>query len=207
MFYRNTLWITDKMTSILSLQTCIEENIYLVYQNFLRQLFHHRSKCGFTPQIRAAQFEREIGDENVSILLPDRLYCCQKRKVSSVHHVSMNVTLCLQDIERLQKEIQHLNDTVFSKTFKAPSAWADREVKYKMEKRTWELELQGLKERLKGLQDENEGYRAANRAAEFEETVKASSYSYRCSCGYFCTTVVKQDGIPHLSNRLIELAC
>jgi hypothetical protein len=29
---------------------------------------------------------------------------------------------------------------VFSKSFKAPSAWAEREVKYKMEKRAWEIE-------------------------------------------------------------------
>ena len=84
----------------------------------------------------------------------------------------------LQEIERLQKEIQHLNDTVFSKTFKAPSAWADRELKYKMEKRSWEVELQGFKEQVKSLQEENEGYRAANRAAEFEQNIQVESFSH-----------------------------
>ena len=83
----------------------------------------------------------------------------------------------LQEIEKLQKEIQHLNDTVFSKTFKAPSAWADRELKYKMEKRSWEVELQGFKEQVKTLQEENEGYRAANRAAEFEQNIQVVCFS------------------------------
>lgn len=38
---------------------------------------------------------------------------------------------------QLQGEVEKLNDTVFSKTFRAPSAWAEREVKYKMEKKDW----------------------------------------------------------------------
>ena len=39
------------------------------------------------------------------------------------------------------KELEDLNSTVFSKSFKAPSAWAEREVKQKMEKRAWEIEV------------------------------------------------------------------
>ena len=48
---------------------------------------------------------------------------------------------CLQENERLQKEVDELNSTVFSKSFKAPSAWAEREVKYKMEKKAWDEQV------------------------------------------------------------------
>ena len=78
----------------------------------------------------------------------------------------------LQEIERLQREIQQLNETVFSKSFKAPSAWAEREVKYKAEKRAWEQQVAGLKEQIRGLSDENRGYRESNKAAEFEDQIK-----------------------------------
>ena len=42
---------------------------------------------------------------------------------------------------QLKGEVEKLNDTVFSKTFRAPSAWAEREVKYKMEKKAWDTEV------------------------------------------------------------------
>ena len=42
---------------------------------------------------------------------------------------------------QLQGEVEKLNDTVFSKTFRAPSAWAEREVKYKMEKKDWDIQV------------------------------------------------------------------
>ena len=44
----------------------------------------------------------------------------------------------LQESERLRHEVDELRDTMFSKSFKPPSAWAEREVKYKMEKKDWE---------------------------------------------------------------------
>ena len=78
----------------------------------------------------------------------------------------------LQDSQRLQTEIQQLNDTVFSKSFKPPSAWADREVKYKMEKRAWEQEKASLKEQMAKLKEENRAYRESNKAAEFEKQVQ-----------------------------------
>ena len=43
---------------------------------------------------------------------------------------------------QLQGEVEKLNDTVFSKTFRAPSAWAEREVKYKMEKKDWDTQVE-----------------------------------------------------------------
>jgi hypothetical protein len=47
----------------------------------------------------------------------------------------------LQEKERLAQTVDELNDIVFSKTFKAPSAWADRERKYKMDARDWDVEV------------------------------------------------------------------
>lgn len=50
----------------------------------------------------------------------------------------MHSTRLLQEAERLRHEVEELRDTMFSKSFKPPSAWAEREVKYKMEKKAWE---------------------------------------------------------------------
>ena len=72
----------------------------------------------------------------------------------------------------MQGEIQQLNDTVFSKSFKPPSAWADREVKYKAEKRDWEQKFGNLNEQIKRLTAENQAYRDNNKAAEFEAQIK-----------------------------------
>ena len=56
-----------------------------------------------------------------------------------MHHVASLIfeALCMQEKLKLAREVEDLNNTVFSKSFKAPSAWAEREVKYKMEKRDW----------------------------------------------------------------------
>lgn len=66
---------------------------------------------------------------------------------------------------------------MFSKSFKAPSAWAEREVKYKMEKRAWEQQVASLKEQMRSLQEENRKYREVNRAAEFEDQIKVTPQS------------------------------
>ena len=50
----------------------------------------------------------------------------------------MSPSHVLQECERVRQEVEELRDTMFSKTFKPPSAWAEREVKYKMEKKAWE---------------------------------------------------------------------
>ena len=80
-----------------------------------------------------------------------------------------------QEQERLAKEVTHLNETVFSKSFKPPSAWADREVKYKAEKRDWNAQLARLQGTIDRLRDENLGYREANKTAEFERRIKVRS--------------------------------
>ncbi|KAK9865382.1 hypothetical protein WJX84_001458 [Apatococcus fuscideae] len=79
-----------------------------------------------------------------------------------------------QENERLQKEVDELNSTVFSKSFKAPSAWAEREVKYKMEKKAWDEQVKKLKASIQKLKAENEGYRQDNKAAEFEAQLQVA---------------------------------
>ena len=78
----------------------------------------------------------------------------------------------LQEKEALAQEVEHLNSTVFSKTFKAPSAWAEREVKYKMEKRDWDSKGRKLREQLRKVEAENAAYRASNKTAEFEARIE-----------------------------------
>lgn len=85
----------------------------------------------------------------------------------------------MQDNERLAKEVQELNDTVFSRSFKAPSAWAEREVKYKAEKRDWTAQQQRLQNTIDRLREENLGYRASNKAAEFEDRIQVSATNGR----------------------------
>jgi hypothetical protein len=72
--------------------------------------------------------------------------------------------------------VAELNDTVFSKSFKAPSAWAEREVKYKMEKRDWESKVEKLRVTLRGLQAENAAYRAASKTSEMEEQIVVCNF-------------------------------
>lgn len=92
-----------------------------------------------------------------------------------------------QEKERLQADVAELNDTVFSKSFKAPSAWAEREVKYKMEKRDWESKVDKLRQQLRALQAENAAYRAASKTSELEEQIAVRPACTKCptyqSCG------------------------
>ena len=81
----------------------------------------------------------------------------------------------MQENERLGKEVTELNETVFSRSFKAPSAWAEREVKYKAEKRDWNAQLARLQGTIDRLREENLGYRASNKAAEFEDRLKVGA--------------------------------
>ncbi|BDA47090.1 probable Laminin-like protein epi-1 at N-terminal half [Coccomyxa sp. Obi] len=76
---------------------------------------------------------------------------------------------------KLAREVEDLNNTVFSKSFKAPSAWAEREVKYKMEKRDWDAESKKLRETIAKLETENARYRAENKAEEFEAQIQVLS--------------------------------
>lgn len=77
-----------------------------------------------------------------------------------------------QESERLHAEVQELTDTMTGKTFKAPSAWAEREVKYKQDKRSWEEQQKELADRLAVVQRDLESYRGASKAPEFEERIQ-----------------------------------
>ena len=94
-----------------------------------------------------------------------RLHAASLCHLNSCDHVP-------QEKEALAREVEHLNNTVFSKHFKAPSAWAEREVKYKMEKRDWDAESRKLREMLAKLEAENAAYRASNKTAEFEAQIQ-----------------------------------
>lgn len=92
-----------------------------------------------------------------------------------------------QEKDKLAREVEDLNNTVFSKSFKAPSAWAEREVKYKMEKRDWDAQSLKLRDSIAKLEAENARYRAENKAAEFEAQIQVSlpvSIIHFCTCHY-----------------------
>lgn len=73
---------------------------------------------------------------------------------------------------QLQGEVEKLNDTVFSKTFRAPSAWAEREVKYKMEKKDWDTQVERLQGIINKLTAENVEYRDNNKTQQFEVRIQ-----------------------------------
>eukprot|EP00889_Picochlorum_renovo_P002757 jgi/Picre1/29787/NNA_005169.t1 len=60
----------------------------------------------------------------------------------------------------LSKEVEELTETMTSKQFKAPSAWAEREVKYKLEKKEWEEEVEDKNAKIRALESENEMLRS-----------------------------------------------
>lgn len=60
----------------------------------------------------------------------------------------------------LSKEVEELTETMTSKQFKAPSAWAEREVKYKLEKKEWEEEVEDKNAKITALVSENEMLRS-----------------------------------------------
>lgn len=77
-----------------------------------------------------------------------------------------------QENARLKAEVEELNDTMFNKTFKPPSAWAEREIKYKSEKKFWEEQQKELAERVKLLSTEMEAYRGASKTHQLEERIQ-----------------------------------
>ena len=100
---------------------------------------------------------------------PETIQCTHKTFTGFAAELT---ELVLQEKEALAREVEHLNSTVFSKTFKAPSAWAEREVKYKMEKRDWDSEGRKLRELVRKVEAENAAYRASNKTAEFEARIE-----------------------------------
>lgn len=78
--------------------------------------------------------------------------------------------------KRLTNEVLELNEIINAKTFKPPSAWAERELKYKQEKRQWEeerkvadAEISTLKKQLEDLRNSS-GTSALEHRIEFLES-------------------------------------
>jgi hypothetical protein len=55
------------------------------------------------------------------------------------------------ECERLRGEVDRMQETMSSKTFKAPSAWAEREVKYRQDKKNWEEEKRAMESEMTAL--------------------------------------------------------
>lgn len=124
--------------------------------------------------------------------------------------------------KELQVEVDRLNEITSSKTFKAPSAWAEREVKYKQEKEKWEearkeaeLKMSKMKEELDCLRDTSGAAALERRIEELEarllenerdhNTAKAALHEMelasRASVGEFSLTGVKPYSGPKFSEE------
>lgn len=76
------------------------------------------------------------------------------------------------EVERLRVEVAELTDTMTAKTFKAPSAWAEREVKYKQDKRRWEEGQKEAEAALAAARGELEALRGSSGAAALERRIQ-----------------------------------
>jgi len=76
-----------------------------------------------------------------------------------------------QKNERLSHELEDLKITMTSKVFKPPSAWADREVKYQLEKKKWDESRSDLEHRVEELKAENEALGAMKGTGAYEKKV------------------------------------
>ena len=76
-----------------------------------------------------------------------------------------------QKNEALSQELEELKLTMTSKVFKPPSAWADREVKYQLEKKKWDECRSDLEHRIEELKAENEALGAMKGTGAYEKKV------------------------------------
>lgn len=73
--------------------------------------------------------------------------------------------------EALMKENQELTETMTSKQFKPPSAWAEREVKYKLERKEWEESMHAKVNKITELEKENKSLRSNNGTDELNQKI------------------------------------
>ena len=124
-------------------------------------------------------FIKETGNDKIYVLVYVDDLLIASKSIKLVNQVKQQLTNKF-DIRDLGEATAFLGMTIErdhdAHTIKLaqPAAIKDILVKYNMEKRAWQQEVQTLQEQLKVVQEENEGYRAANRVAEFEEELKAS---------------------------------
>lgn len=111
--------------------------------------------------------------------------------VASPHRAQWCITPdLLQERDRARSELKELHDTVFSKAFKAPSAWAEREVKYKMDKKQWDTEAEMYRAQLAALAAENDAFRAAAKSDEYESRIAVCRWWGRDGLVCFSVCVV-----------------
>ena len=72
----------------------------------------------------------------------------------------------------LEAEVKRLNEITTSKTFKAPSAWAERELKYRQERERWEESRKELERKMVKMDVELESLRGTSGAAALERRVE-----------------------------------
>lgn len=74
--------------------------------------------------------------------------------------------------KQLAEEVMELNEIVNSKTFKPPSAWAERELKYKQEKRQWQEERKAADAEICRLRRQLEEIRNMSGTAALEHRIE-----------------------------------
>lgn len=72
---------------------------------------------------------------------------------------------------QLAKENDEMTEMMTSKQFKAPSAWAEREVKHKLEQKEWEERARAKDVRIKELEAENASLRTTEGTAGLQERI------------------------------------
>lgn len=91
------------------------------------------------------------------------------RDYSSVQHTLEQERASKKE---LQVEVDRLNEITSSKTFKAPSAWAEREVKYKQEKEKWEESRKEAELKMSKMKEELDSLRGTSGAAVLERRIE-----------------------------------
>ncbi|KAG7671209.1 hypothetical protein Ndes2526B_g02324 [Nannochloris sp. 'desiccata'] len=74
--------------------------------------------------------------------------------------------------KELQVEVDRLDEIISSKTFKAPSAWAEREVKYKQEREKWEESRKEAELKMSKMKVELDSLRCTSGAAALERRIE-----------------------------------
>ncbi|KAL4436325.1 hypothetical protein ABPG77_009887 [Micractinium sp. CCAP 211/92] len=116
---------------------------------------------------RIAEQLEEVAGGAESGLLADAAAALRELSIRDAKLVGVQ-----QENARLRAEVEELNDTMFSKTFKPPSAWAEREIKYKSEKKHWEEQQKELAARLAVLSSEVEAYRGTSKTQQLEDRIQ-----------------------------------
>ena len=87
------------------------------------------------------------------------------------HNMQSEVDELRSKNEALAKENEELTEMMTSKQFKAPSAWAEREVKHKLDQKEWEEQVRTRDATIKELEAEVTSLRTSQGTAGLEERI------------------------------------